>query len=166
MISVDQMRALKKWLADQSGRVKIIVTSVPFVPDTEGESSDKWSGFNNQRQELLGHIEKNQIKRVVFFSGDVHASLSLELISPSKLKILSVISSAFFWPYPHPSARRFKRTGTIDGGKAGTFRLSNASRVISDDNFTRVDIDPDGIVVDIFERKGRRKLHKEHRFEG
>jgi len=92
--------------------------------------------------------------------------MSLELISPSNLKILSVISSAFFWHYPHPSARHFKRTGSIDGGKAGIFRLSNASRVISDDNFTRVNIDLEGIAVDIFERKGRRRLHKEHRFLG
>ena len=164
MISIEQMRALKRWLVDQSGRVKIIVTSVPFVPDSEGESSDKWSGFKKQREELLGHIVKNQIKRVVFFSGDVHASMSSELKSPSNLKIISVISSAFFWPYPHPSARHFKTKGTIDGGKAGIFRLSNASKVISDDNFTRVNIDLKGIAVEIFERKGRRRLHKEHRF--
>ncbi len=164
IISVEQMRALKHWLSDQSGRVKIIVTSVPFAPDSEGESSDKWSGFKQQREELLGHIEKNQIQRVVFFSGDVHASMSLELKSPSDLKIISVISSAFFWPYPHPSARRFKTKGTIDGGKAGVYRLSNASRVIGDDNFTCVSIDLNGISVDIFERKGKRRVHKEHRF--
>jgi len=166
MISAEQMRALKQWLTNQSGRVKIIVTSVPFVPDSEGESSDKWSGFKKQREEVLGHVEKNQIKRVVFFSGDVHASMSLELISPSDLKIISVISSAFFWPYPHPSARHFKTKGIIDGGKAGKFRLANASRVIGDDNFTRLNIDLNGIAVDIFERKGKRKLHKKHRFDG
>ena len=107
----------------------------------------------------------NQIKRVIFFAGDVHASMSVELISPSNLKIISVISSPFFWPYPHPSARRFKSTGTVDGGIIGKFRLANASRVINDDNFARVSVDLNKIEIDVFERKGGRKLHKEHRFE-
>jgi alkaline phosphatase D len=164
MISVEQMKALKQWLNDNSGRVKVVVTSVPFIPDSASESGDKWSGFSQQRNEILAHIEKNQIQRVVFFSGDVHASMSVELISPSNLKIISVISSPFFWPYPHPSARHFKLTGKIDGGKTGEFRLTNASRVINDDNFTRAKIDLKKVVIDIYERKGRRKLRKEHRF--
>lgn len=164
MISVEQMNALKQWLNDNSGRVKVIVTSVPFIPDSTSESGDKWSGFNQQRNEILAHIEKNQIQRVVLFSGDVHASMSMELISPSNLKIISVISSPFFWPYPHPSARRFKLKGKIDGGKTGEFRLTNASRVINDDNFTRVKIDLKKVIIDVYERKGRRKLRKEHRF--
>lgn len=95
-----------------------------------------------QREELLSHIERNQIKKVVFFSGDVHASFSAELVSPTGLKLLSVVSSAFFWPYPHPSARHFQRRGSIDGGRAGTFKLQNVGRVISDDNFTRVRVTP------------------------
>ena len=164
MISVEQMDALKQWLNDNSSRVKVIVTSVPFVPDSTGESGDKWSGFSQQRNQILGHIEKNQIQPVVFFSGDVHASMSVELISPSNLKIISVISSPFFWPYPHPSARHFKTKGKIDGGQTGEFRLANASRVINDDNFTRVKIDLKKVIIDIYERKGRRKLHKEHHF--
>ncbi len=165
MISPQQMRALKRWLNDQSGRVKIIVTSVPFFPDSaSGESKDKWGGFQTQRQELLQHIEANQIRRVVFFSGDVHASMSIELISPSNLKILSVISSAFFWPYPHPSARHFRRTGTIDGGRAGTFQLANASRVINDDNFTRLNVTPNDIELTVFQRKGRQLMAKKHTF--
>lgn len=52
------------------------------------------------------------------------------------------------------------------GGNAGIFNLSNASRVISDDNFTHININLKDIAVDIFERKGRRALHKEHLFDG
>ena len=99
IISKQQMRALKRWLNDGSSRVKIVVTSVPFVPDSAaGESRDKWSGFQKQRKELLEHIEGNQIHRVVFFSGDIHASISLQLISPSGLRVSSIVSSPFFWP--------------------------------------------------------------------
>ena len=165
ILGPDQIRTLKRWLKDGSGRVKIIVTSVPFVPDSASdESQDKWAGFQRQRIELLEHIERNQIRKVVFFSGDVHASLSIELISPSKIKIVSVVSSAFFWPYPHPSASHFRTTGTIDGGRAGQFRLANSSRVVGDDNFTKINISPNQMEVEVFERKGKRRTKKIHRF--
>jgi len=165
ILGPEQIRALKRWLKDGSGRVKIVVTSVPFIPDSASdESQDKWAGFQRQRIELLEHIERHQIKKVVFFSGDVHASLSIELISPSRLKILSVVSSAFFWPYPHPSSSHFRTTGTIDGGRAGQFRLANSSRVVGDDNFTKINISPNQIEVEVFERKGKRRAGKIHRF--
>jgi alkaline phosphatase D len=157
MLGDEQFRALKRWLANGSGRVKVVVTSVPFFPDsTSNEGQDKWSGYPTQRQQLLRHIESRQINKVVFFSGDVHASFSCELHSPSGLKIISVVSSAFFWPYPHPSARHFKLRGTIDGGSAGQFVLSAASRVISDDCFSRVRITPTQLRVNVYSRKGRR----------
>lgn len=159
MISSEQLSELKSWLKNGSGRVKIIVTSVPFFPDSaSSENMDKWFGFSAQREELLAHIEKNQIQKVVFFSGDVHASFSAELVSPSGLKLFSVISSAFFWPYPHPSARHFKTKGSIEGGSAGTFCLENVSRVIGDDNFTRVDVTPKDLTIRVYGRKGGRAV--------
>ena len=166
MLSADQMRALKRWLNDGSGQVKIIVTSVPFAPDSGSEESqDKWAGFQHQRQEILTHIEENKINKVVFFSGDVHASLSVELLSESNVKIISVVSSAFFWPYPHPSARHFQTKGFIDGGEAGLFRLANASKVISDDNFTKVTVRSTEIDVEIIARKKAKRLEKNtHKF--
>jgi len=75
-----------------------------------------------------------------------------------------VVSSAFFWPYPHPSASHFRTTGTIDGGRAGQFRLANSSRVVGDDNFTKINISPNQIEVEVFERKGKRRTKKIHRF--
>ncbi len=165
MINEQQMRALKAWLADGSGRVKIVVTSVPFFPDpTSGEGDDKWAGFVSQRKSLLTHIERRKIRRVAFFSGDVHASMSVELTSPTGLKLISVISSPFFWPYPHPSARHFQTKGTIDGGDGGIFRLSNASRVINDDNFTVVDVSPQKLEVTVYERKGKGHRTRVHTF--
>lgn len=158
MLSREQMNALKRWLRDGSGRAKLIVTSVPFFPDSASEENrDKWSGFEEQRRELLSLIESRRIRKVVFFSGDIHASVSGELVSPSGLKVFSVISSAFFWPYPHPSARHFQLRGTIDGGAGGSFRLANFSRLIPDDNFTRVRVSPAGLEVRVFSRKGRLK---------
>jgi alkaline phosphatase D len=156
MIGKDQMKALKKWLDDDSGRAKVVVSSIPFFPDSSSESPDKWSGFPEQRQEILTHIESKKIKRVVFFSGDVHASFSAQLTSPSGLKIHSVISSAFFWPYPHPHEKDFQLAGTIDGGAIGSFNITDKTKVISDDNFTRVKITTSGLSTEVFERKGKK----------
>ena len=55
IMSVNQMNALKSWLNDGSGRVKIIVTS---VPPWESESDDKWHGFIDQRDELIYWIRQ------------------------------------------------------------------------------------------------------------
>ena len=165
MLGPGQLVALKDWLNDGSGRVKLVVTSVPFFPDIgKDENADKWSGFPAQRMEVLEFLEQHQIRPVVFLSGDVHASLSAEIESPTGLRVYSVISSAFFWPYPHPTAHNFQLEGTINGGEAGAFTLRNVNKVISDDNFTRLEITPDAMVVQVFERKGRRLSSKTHSF--
>jgi alkaline phosphatase D len=165
MLSDEQFKALNDWLVDGSGRVKLVVTSVPFFPDVgDTENEDKWSGFPAQRAAILQVIETHKVKPVVFLSGDVHASMSAELVSPTGLRIYSVISSSFFWPYPHPSARQFQTTGTIDGGEAGEFTLKNASKCISDDNFTRLTISPKKMDVEVFERKGKSVAATTHQF--
>jgi alkaline phosphatase D len=165
MLSPTQFGALKAWLKNGSGRVKLIVTSVPFFPDVgKGENADKWSGFPEQRVALLEWIEHHQIRPVVFLSGDVHSSMSAEIVSPSGLRVYSVVSSAFFWPYPHPGTQHFQTKGTIDGGKAGLFTLENVTKVVSDDNFTRLDISLNGMRVEIFERKGESVSKAEHAF--
>lgn len=158
MLSSKQLSALKRWLNDGSGRIKAVVTSVPFFPDmSDEENDDKWAGFSEQRNSILKHIENNSIKKVVFLSGDVHASFSGQLISPSGIKILSVVSSSFFWPYPHPSERHFKRSGQIEVPEVGHFHLKNSSPLVADDNFTRLKISPSQIQVDVFGRKGNPK---------
>ncbi len=80
IINEAQMDALKSWLADGSGRVKIVATSVPFFPDLRGPGGDRWDSFPSQRNEILDHIRDRQIRRVVFLSGDVHSSMSAELV--------------------------------------------------------------------------------------
>lgn len=165
IISTQQMQGLKRWLNDGSGRVKIIVTSVPFFPDSSSSrDKDKWSHFAKQRQELLSYIDSRDIAKVVFFSGDVHASFSGELILPSGNKIITVISSAFFWPYPHPSARKFKLKGIIDGGSIGECVLANFSQVVGDDNFTKVKVTPSEIQLGVYERKGDLCHKMTHKF--
>ena len=165
IISTLQMQALKRWLSDGSGRVKIVVSSVPFFPDaSSGKDKDKWSRFNRQRQELISHISSREITKVVFFSGDVHASFSGELLMPNGNKLIAIVSSAFFWPYPHQTSRKFKLKGTIDGGIAGECTLSNFTPVVADDNFTKVRISPSQTTVQVYGRKCDLCHEHVHRF--
>lgn len=106
MIGKYQLQALYNWLSDhkENEKVKFIVTSVPIFPDTKslfGASEDKWGGYAEQRKEILDYIRKQQIKKVIFISGDVHVSLAAKLqYQGEDTGIYSVISSAFTWPVP------------------------------------------------------------------
>jgi alkaline phosphatase D len=158
MIKPTQMEALLGWLNDGSGQVKMVVTSVPFFPDLEEENDDKWGGFISERTEILDHILENKIRKVVFLSGDVHCSFSIELTSPKDpgFKVISVISSSFFWPYPHMEEGDFQMKGKLAAPKNGNvYRVGSASDVFNTDNFARVEVTPAQIVVSFFERKGK-----------
>ena len=160
MISDEQMDALLNWLSETPNKVKVIASSVPFW---ESASEDKWSGFIEQRDKILHHIDSNKIRKVLFLSGDVHASMSSELISPNT-KIVSVVSSAYYWPYPHPGKKKFILSGPIDTNLAEEFRVRNASKVYSTDNFTRLQIDVEQVRVQVFSRKGKLKGTKSHKY--
>ena len=160
IISDEQMQELLSWLDNGSDRVKFVVTAVPFFPDFKKTNSDKWSGFKEQRDQIISQIRDHQIKKVVFLAGDVHCSMAAELeISKSgedPLKIYSIISSAFFWPYSHSKASQFNLTGfvaALDNEKA--YSLGKVSKVYSGDNFSRVAVSNEQIAVEVYERKGK-----------
>ena len=165
IVSGLQREALESWLLDGSGRVKLIATSVPVFPEVLGKMHDHWSGFPGDRAELLRFIAENGCERVVFLSGDVHASVSAELraVGGSEAKVVSIVSSPFFWPYPGGPAGLFVLEGTIRAGDL-TFELAEAGPVATADNFTRVTVHPDRVEVEVFSRKGLRlgptKVHR------
>jgi alkaline phosphatase D len=156
MLKNSQMDALLAWLKNGSNQVKIIVTSVPFFPDLKSESEDKWSGFIGERTRILDFIQDNQIQKVIFLSGDVHCSLTTQLTSPAdpSFKILSVISSAFFWPYPHTDQSDFILKGTLKNSSKRKYTVSGISDVVTTDNFTRLDLTPGDVMIRVFKRKG------------
>lgn len=149
-----QMQALKCWLNDNSKRVKFVATSVPFFPDMRGTGRDRWDSFTNQRNEILEHIQTNKIRKVVFLSGDVHSSMSAELHhdQDANFKVISVVSSPFYWPYPHSKSGDFIMTGNLHG--APGYTLKSGSPIHSTDCFTRVNVTPCSVQVELFERKG------------
>lgn len=155
MMSQEQMDALLSWLNNQSGLVKMVVTSVPLFPDLKLDADDKWSGFPHDRSIVLDFILDKKIRKVVFLSGDVHCSASAELVSPSdpNFKVISVISSSFFWPYPHMDPGGFV-PGKIKSNSGKEYRVIDPPEVFSTDNFGRLDVRPDGIGISFFKRKG------------
>ena len=168
IIGEEQMAALLKWLKDGSERVKFVVTSVPFFPDIKKKNDDKWSGYLAQRDQIITHIRKNKLRKVVFLSGDVHCSMSAELniSEPGEdpLKIYSIISSPFYWPYRHMKRSHFNLKGHVASNEnENAYLLGKVSRVFSSDNFTRVKASSTSIEIEVFERKGARK--QTHRFQ-
>ena len=165
-----QMEELLEWLRDGSQRVKFVVTSVPFFPDTKKENEDKWSGYKQQRDQIIECIQNNNVQKVVFLSGDVHCSMAAELdISEpngAPLKIYSIISSSFYWPYPHMKRRKFQLTGSVASlNEDNQYLLGQVSDVFSGDNFTRVKVSQERFIVEVYERKGDLVHSAEFRFE-
>ncbi|MEZ4407020.1 MAG: alkaline phosphatase D family protein [Polyangiales bacterium] len=70
-ISRAQMNWLKSGLSSSPCAFKFIVNSVPIV-NRPGGDGDNWNGYASQRRELLNHISNNNLRGVVFLSGDVH----------------------------------------------------------------------------------------------
>ncbi|ELS05305.1 phosphodiesterase/alkaline phosphatase D [Xenococcus sp. PCC 7305] len=159
IISDEQMQALLSWLDNGSERVKFVVTSVPFFPDIKKTNSDKWSGFKQQRDQIISLIRDRKIPKVVFLGGDVHCSMAAELdISKpgeDSWKIYSIISSAFFWPYSHMKASQFNLTGSVPSlDNENAYSLGKVSQVYSGDNFSRVSVSHEQIAIEVYERKG------------
>ena len=140
----------------QGTNTKFIVTSVPFFPDTHSGSKDKWSGFTEQRLEILDFIRSNKISKVVFLSGDVHCSMAgqLKFSGDPNFLVTSVICSSFFWPYSQGQASGFKLKGTLATGASQNYTLSGFRKVYSNDNFARLSTGKSELKVEFFERKG------------
>jgi alkaline phosphatase D len=67
----------KQWLKDgllqSTATWKFVVTSVPMNKTAKRARRDAWSGFENERSEILNFIRDNGIDGVVFLSGDLHS---------------------------------------------------------------------------------------------
>jgi phosphodiesterase/alkaline phosphatase D-like protein len=75
-ISTAQMDWLKQGLSASSARFKIICSSVPITDLTaifgSVEAEDRWQGYSEQRDEILTHIETEEVEGVLWLAGDFH----------------------------------------------------------------------------------------------
>lgn len=157
MVNQMQLDALFKWLEEGDNRVKMIVTSVPFAPDLDNDASDKWGAFPEQRTQILEFLAKMRSSKVVFVSGDVHCSFTAKIFMQGRDAPLAyqIVSSSFFWPYPHMHKGEFiQNQPLITTTPDSPFFADITSDVYSEDNFARLDISKEEIIVSFFERKG------------
>jgi alkaline phosphatase D len=71
MLGSQQKSDLKDWLLSSPAPVKFVLSSIP-VHDLGIPRSDAWTGFANERAELLSFIRDRGIPGVVLISGDQH----------------------------------------------------------------------------------------------
>lgn len=155
MISEDQMHGLISFLKNGSDLVKLIGTSVPLVTDG---GSDKWSGFKQQRGEILDCIRKNRIKNVIFISGDVHFSAAYDLRCEQDpdFKVLSFVCSPFFWPFPHIARLKLK---PIEHNEF-KYLPSVMVKPYRKENFVRLSVNPSEVKFEVYPRKGVRAVRR------
>jgi alkaline phosphatase D len=152
IISLQQMDALKNWLCDGSGRVKCVVSPVPLFPNYKN-GDDQWGEFVEQRNQVIDFIATKKIEKVVFLSGDIHNSYT-SILEGNGSKIIQVISSPFYWPYPTAEPEDYNLNGTMPGNDSYT--IATPSQFITDNNFTRVNISPEGLEVSVYNQDGTR----------
>ena len=169
MISHEQMNSLCNWLEEDPDKIKFVGSSVPFFPDERGgraNKGDKWLGFNEQRSEIIEHIRDNNIRHVVFLSGDVHSSfistLKMNGADGGEICIHSVISSPLYWPVNvlYGSLRWEKEdvvlAGTLTPGSKSKVpyyvRTPSPEYFVEEDNFTEIRTNKDELIVTVYGR--------------
>lgn len=159
MISQNQLDSLLLWLdSNHNNQIKVIVTSVPLVPDMNTDINDKWGAFPDQRATILNKMKEIDNGKVVILSGDVHCSFAAEIRHSETESVIGyqIVSSSFFWPYPHMNQADFSFGTPIKHPNDHGFSTKLKSKIISDDNFVRLDISSQKLLVSFYERKGER----------
>jgi alkaline phosphatase D len=71
-----QMRWIKRELERSRAAWKVIGNQVMMMPaKVTGDAFvefDSWQGYPGEREELLGHVDRERIRDVVFLTGDIH----------------------------------------------------------------------------------------------
>jgi alkaline phosphatase D len=151
-----QMDELKKWLCDDKRQFKFIALGVPLGPDTQGiggEPNDKWKPAGAQRDEILDFISEKRIERVIFLGGDVHVSYAARIyrVSDGNLIAHVVVSSAFNWVAPGLQWFHFAWGPLFNGTAKPKYLceslLSKESKIISRNNFARIDVEERAVKV-------------------
>ncbi len=150
------------------GKIQVIETRSQMVKWME--ASDSWPGFPETRRRLLRFVIDRGIQNVVFLSGDIHcanvAQITLKKNSRElPLKMVSITSSAFYWPFPFADGEPSDYVhDSTDQAQLDTFRISETETMdyrswnyTQEDNFCRVDIDRANhrLVVTPFDKKGQ-----------
>ena len=110
-VGEQQLHELTQWLSERPhARPKFIVSGSVIAPGQkqavthrDGLSdlmSDTWQMVQGQRMALLDYIAQNQIKNVVFISGDYHCSAVAEIEVGDAIKAYAIVTPPLYAPLP------------------------------------------------------------------
>ncbi len=71
IIGKGQLDDFKTWFSNTKTTVQFLVSSVPWTRVLD--RTDSWTGFPNDRDEILNFVKASGKKNVVFLSGDNHS---------------------------------------------------------------------------------------------
>jgi len=112
MLGPVQKKWLLKTLASSKGTFKVIASSVPWSPGVKPGSMDTWDGFNDEREEIFTHIEKNKLSGVLLMAADRHRSDLRKISRENGYDFFEVMSSRLTNVHTH---------GLVSGAKGSTF---------------------------------------------
>ncbi|OUR94997.1 hypothetical protein A9Q81_14640 [Gammaproteobacteria bacterium 42_54_T18] len=155
LISDNQFQALLLWLErtkSDNEKPRFIVSASMLLPrrlhSTTPYSaihSDAWDGYPRTLDQLLEHIAFNDVKNLIFLSGDEHVSnvttidltaKSIVLEKTTSTRIYSIHSSALYSPYPFANSNPddFASKETFNVGK-NPFQCKVSSTFYPGDGF-------------------------------
>ncbi len=96
MLGTTQLNWFKANLSDTSARWKIVGSQImvsALVLNVFGSvqvlNGDQWDGYPAERKRVFDHISRNDIRDVVFLSGDIHSSWASDLVSSDSTYVAS-----------------------------------------------------------------------------
>lgn len=183
-----QLDIVCQWLIEQQrlrgNAPKFIITASVFVPNPVSsagnatvaaiEDTDSWPAFPNTRRRILQTITDNNVQNVVFLAGDVHCSqvarLQFRGAGSEHLRAYSVVSSAFYWPFPFADGDPADYVhDSLDPRTPDTFHVNDAVTMdyrawnfSQEDNFCRVTVarGHHQLIVEVIGRNGKHIITK------
>ena len=112
MLGPVQKEWLLRTLASSKGKFKVIASSVPWSPGVKPGSRDTWDGFDDEREEIFAHIEKNKLSGVLLMAADRHRSDLRKIPRENGYDLFEVMSSRLTNVHTH---------GLVSGAKGSEF---------------------------------------------
>mgnify|MGYP006195144209 CR=1 FL=1 len=137
MISAQQLESLKAWLLQHRDDLKFVVSPLPFLGEVaitaRAPAEKKWNSpdYRGQRDEIIVFLHDHGIDRLVFLTGDMHASYhaTLEFTPRSDdepLTIHELMTGPIFHklrPYADLGLRNFENTWSPGMGCRATANI-------------------------------------------
>lgn len=97
MLGNIQKEALEKSLLESNAVWKLIVNEVP-MSEFFALPYDRWEGYPAEREEILNFISENNVKNVVFLTGDLHINFIGDVRLNSLTSLMPIVKEIIAGP--------------------------------------------------------------------